>query len=337
MDQLAGLTLGPAVAAPAMVREADERIPSELPCIRGPDGERYYAGGILGRGSYGVVLRYESTRGGRPLAVKVIHGRESREQEDRACEVPACRGVVPQIKLCPSDRWAGAAAAAGAAASTAAAEPRWSPRQPTSWAFYAMPCLADMSTLEAVSGRRAGERAARVVGAMARALARLSRLGFRYHDLKPNNLLIDGQGGMFLGDLASVATRASTYPPPMCLSRQFRWYRHEGGFVRGPRAECYALNTVWALIVSFLIVAMPGRSVKVGGRERSVSRIFAFSCPAVADRDHGEWALDSAAHLLELVGRHSDAATVLGVVLDRARGGHLPQLGDTLRTVGQLG
>lgn len=329
MDRLCGLTLGPAVTAPKMVREADDRLPAELPCICAPDGERYYAGGILGQGAYGVVLRYDSTREGRPLAVKVIHGRTARDQEDRACEVPECRGVVPEVRLDANEHWG--AWTSGDARSS----PRWSPRAPSSWAFYAMPCLAPLG--EATDHHVA--RAAQVVGAMARALARLSRCGFRYHDLKPGNMLRDGDGRLLLADLASVATRASTYPPPMCLQHQFPWYRHESGFVRGPRSECYALNTAWALIVSFVIVAMPGRSVRVGGRDRSVSRILSYQCPAVAGTDHGDWAVAAVRRLLERIGAQpgGDAATVLSVLLDQIQRGTLPELSGTLKTVSQLG
>jgi hypothetical protein len=323
LEGLGELSLGPAVAAPALVREADSRLPKTLPCVCRPGGERYYASKILGRGAYGVVLRYESTRGGRALAVKIIHGSSAKRHEQAACAVPPCRGVVPQVRLRPSPEW-----------EWSSGSPEWSPKAPTRWAFYVMPCMLHDVLRLPTEGGAAARQAASVVAAMARALRRLSRHQLRYHDVKPNNMLVDGAGGLHLGDLASVDTRASTYPPPMCLRDRFPWYRHDGGFVGGPVDQSYALNTAWALIVSFLIIARPGQAVRVSGKNRSVSRIFSFNSPAIATTDHGDWALLSAERLLQSIA--GDAPVVLGVILDKLVRGSMPDLRFTLQTVSQL-
>jgi serine/threonine protein kinase len=321
-NELVGLTLGPAVAAPKLVRDSDDRLPTDLPCVCRPGGERYYAAGILGRGAYGVVLRYDSTRNGLPLAVKIIRGGTARRQEDLACQVPPCRGVLPQVRLTAGDEWL-----------DVEESPRWSPHVSTDWAFYAMPCM-DRDVLHLPDAADPPGRAAEVVAAMARGLARLHVAGYRYYDVKPNNMLVDRWGGMHLGDLSSVASRASTYPPPVCLRDRFPWYELDQGFVRGPRRETYALNTAWALIVCFLIVAIPGRSIKVGGKMRSVSRILGFSSPIVCEASD-DWPLRSVEKLLETVG--TDAALVLLTILSQISRGRLPGLPGTLQTVGQLG
>jgi len=258
--------LGPSIQAPALRRAAGGHLPSALPSVA-LEGRRYYADRILGSGTAGVVLRYCTPEGDDQLAVKVVP-RSARAAEDRACRVPETPEVLNQQRLEWPEGAAGSSSCAG-------------------WAFYSMPCMAGDALSggagDRVSSNAAASRAARMVATVARAVRRLDRLGFRYYDIKPANVMRTPQDAFVLGDLGSVASTASTYPAPNSLQRVFAEYHHVAGIVaRGERA--YQVNCVWAIVVSFLILALPGRRVSLKGRERSVSAVFAFTASHVRDR-----------------------------------------------------
>jgi hypothetical protein len=299
------MQLGPAVSAPGLRRQAKGKLPKSLPSIAA-SGRRYYADSILGSGTAGVVLRYR-TASGESLAVKVVRGK-ARDAEDRACELPRLREVVHQTRVCGSSN---------------------------AWSFYAMPCASDVLTMpRARTPRAAAQRGATVVASVARALRRLERNHARYYDVKPGNVLCTADGGMMLGDLGSVASTASTYPPPNHLTELFPWYHHVGGFVSsGSRA--YALNCMWSLMVSFLVVALPGRTVQLGGRSSSVSGLFVFSTRHIRLKQEGAAVGAYALRLLEeLPCRPSQVFVDL---LTDLLGGRAPHLSDTLNAIALLG
>lgn len=310
MVDIARLRLGPWVAAPRLCIESSNRLPGTLPCVCGA-GERFYATGVIGRGGHGVIVRYASTTDpSRAVALKVVRGGRAAAEEDEGCEVPECPGVVSQRRLLSLD-----------------------PGAP-GFAFFVMQCLEhDIHGLPPATGAGAVARARGVVAAVAATLAGLAKVGRRYHDVKPANVLVDAAGGFHLADISSVACRSSTYPPPNCLRRVHPWYRHNGGFMQGPRAECYALNTVWTLMVCFLIVALPGRRVVCQGAEMSLSSLFVYSNPAVRQKNT-DATLRAAEHLLGEI--DAPVARHLGGLLRRVRSGHLPELARTLATLKDL-
>jgi hypothetical protein len=219
-----------------------DRLPDALPTLCAP-GVRYHAQRVLGHGAHGVVVRYATLDGRRAVAVKCVTGRAV-EAEDQACAVTRAPCLVRQRRIGAVDDSRGR------------------------WTLYGMDCH-DRALVE--DGEDRVECAGRVVTAVARALAAM--LPLEYYDVKPANVL-RGDRGYVLGDLGSVASRASTLPPPACLRSRYPDYRLSSGMVRGPSTVVYPLNTAWTLLVTYLSVAFG--HVVVGDERVSVGRMFAY-------------------------------------------------------------
>jgi hypothetical protein len=297
------MQLGPGVSAPALRKQAKGKLPKSLPSVA-MAGRRYYADSILGSGTSGVVLRYR-TANGETLAVKVVEG-NARDAEDQACLLPRMREVMHQTRLPGSDNWG----------------------------FYAMQCLpGDVLGLRS-NDKQDSHTAARIVATVARGLRRLWRNGARYYDVKPGNVLRTKVGGFVLADMGSIASTASTYPPPNSLTHMYPWYSHTSGFVSsGTRA--YALNCAWVLMVSFLVVSLPGRTVQLGGRQTSVSGVFAFSAHHIRSRHDGTSVGKYARRLLDEL--TCLASRTFVSLLEDILTGMAPDLTETLHTIGALG
>jgi hypothetical protein len=289
------VSLGPAVAAPSLHGEANGRLPGALPsaCAR---GRRYYASRIVGSGAHGVVVEYR-TASGRALAIKVVAAGRSSEQEDRACLVPRLENVVPQWRLDAQD---------------------------LEWAFYGMPLLD-----RDLNPRRLPPPivAARAVAGAAAGLRQLADAGYRYFDVKPCNILL-GPTGYMLGDVASVGTRASTYPPPASLVVLFPWYRMQGGLL-GRDERAYSLNCAWTLMVTYLLIAMPRRELRRAGQTTRASRAFSYESPDVSHPDRGYKVLLDCARLMlaEL------PPNGLSPMIKNILAGRLPRLTEIFRAV----
>lgn len=293
------VSLGPAVAAPSLHADANGRVPGALPsaCAR---GRRYYASRIVGSGAHGVVVEYR-TASGQTLAIKVVAAGRSSEQEDRACLVPRLRNVVPQWRLDASD--------------------------PPEWAFYGMPLLDRDLNPRCLPPRIV---AARAVAGAAAGLRQLADAGYRYFDVKPCNILL-GPTGYMLGDVASVGTRASTYPPPASFGVLFSWYQMRGGLL-GRDERAYNLNCAWTLMVTYLLVALPRRELRRAGQTTRASRAFSYESLDVSHPDRGYKILVDCARLMlaELPNNG------LGPMIKRIVAGRLPRLDEIFQVVETL-
>lgn len=145
--------------------------------------ERFQAHELLGEGSFGRVVRATRRRDGRPVAVKLLRP----EVQDR-----------PGVR----ERFLREAAAAGRVVSPRVAE-LLEHGEVDGQAFAVFRFVAG-STLEVVRQRAGGRldppRALALMGDLMEALEAVHAAGIIHRDVKPANLLVDGEGRLVLTD-----------------------------------------------------------------------------------------------------------------------------------------